>query len=249
MLSRFHSKLGTAGLIVAIVALIAALGGGAIAATGGSGGDQATASATGKQGPRGPKGPKGAKGAPGPAGPQGPAGAAGAAGPAGPKGDTGNTGSQGPSGTFSTEPLPAGETLAGIWNASGGESDSAQVAVSFPIAVPSDTIALYEFDIAGQKVGFRLQDGTVVGYPEPIESEAAFNKAKAEWAAKCPGEFDDPEAASGFLCIYQGDKVGGVQGPVELPAEGEAPHEFGIVLPFRTTSDNSAQRGSWAVTG
>jgi hypothetical protein len=91
VISRIHSKLGTAGFIISIVALVAALGGGAYAASGGLSGKQKTEV---EKIAKKYAGKPGANGAPGAAGPQGPGGAAGAKGDAG---STGNTGAAGKS--------------------------------------------------------------------------------------------------------------------------------------------------------
>jgi Collagen triple helix repeat (20 copies) len=103
VITRIHSKLGTAGFIISIVALVAALGGGAYAAS---------SHLTGKQKKEVTKiaqteakkyaGKPGAPGATGPAGPTGPAGAAGTAGAAGEKGLKGDTGTAGANGTNGT---------------------------------------------------------------------------------------------------------------------------------------------------
>jgi hypothetical protein len=110
MISRIHSKLGTAGLVVAIVALIAALSGAAIAAGGLSKQQEKQvkkiakkyAGKPGPAGPQGPVGPQGGKGDPGAPG------APGADGDPGPKGDPGDPWTAG-------GVLPSEETETGAW--------------------------------------------------------------------------------------------------------------------------------------
>lgn len=105
MFSRIHSKLGTAGLIVAIVAMVAALAGGAYAASGLNPKQKKEVKKIAKSESKkwskkfskrfaipGPAGPAGAAGPTGATGPQGPAGAPGAKGD---KGDPGNDGANG----------------------------------------------------------------------------------------------------------------------------------------------------------
>lgn len=107
MFSRIQSKLGTAGLIVAIIALVAALAGGAYAASGLNGKQKKEVKKIAKQVTKGPikneskkwsmkfakrfaiTGPAGPAGAPGPIGPIG---------LTGPKGDAGNPGEPGEEG-------------------------------------------------------------------------------------------------------------------------------------------------------
>lgn len=91
MLNRFHEKLGTAGLVVAIVALVAAMAGGAYAASGGLTGKQKKEVKTIAKSFQG-KGPKGD------AGQQGPAGANGRDGTNGKDGANGSPGAPGAKG-------------------------------------------------------------------------------------------------------------------------------------------------------
>ncbi len=248
MFSRLREHLGTAGLVVAIVALVAALAGGAIAANGG-GGDgkttasdgEATASAKAKRGPRGPKGAKGnpgPQGPAGPAGPQGPKGDTGAAGSngsngaAGAKGATGPTGPTGDDGTFSTEPLPDGETLTGFWstdlNSGTGEAPVVDTAaISFPLRVsPAPTAVAQKSLPLGKKGGYVLKTYAAAELvnekvplmgPHPCLFEAdcgseailaqenvaqALQESEDAYRAACPGTPSDPKANPGFLCFY-----------------------------------------------
>jgi hypothetical protein len=88
MFSRIHSRLGTAGLIVAVIALVAALAGTAFAAAKLNGTQKKEVEKIAK---------KWANKIPGPAGPKGDAGPAGAKGDAGSKGDAGAPGATGKS--------------------------------------------------------------------------------------------------------------------------------------------------------
>lgn len=260
MLNRIRDQIGTAGLIVAVVALVAALGGGAYAANGGGSDNnsdsKASASAVkrGKPGKRGPRGPVG------PVGPAGPAGAVGPAGPAGAQGPKGDTGAQGPQGiqgpqgpvgpagadgTFSTEPLPKGETLTGAWGAPKGSRSLESI--SFPISVSPAPKAIYQVNLFGFVVGVELQDGgyEVYGPGGTLESLTEEEASEAIEAFKdaCPGNRDAPTAEPGFLCIYEG--ING-QGPQEMGSAIEAANTFGVVVPFNPTLEDL--KGSWAVT-
>jgi len=246
MFSRVHQRLGTAGLIIAIVALVAALAGGAYAASGGLTGKQkkevkkiakAEAKKYAKRGPAGPAGPQGAKGDPGAKGDTG------AQGPQGPAGTQGPTGAAGPAGTFSTEPLPSGQTLTGAWGTSG--QGTSLVSISFPISVSPAPIALWEFVVGTPKeaIGVKLEDGSASFFG----NIANQSEAEEEWEAACPGSAAEPKAASGFVCIYNGPKTGTVSNPKERETEAEAANKFGLVVPFAPGA-GASWRGSWAVT-
>jgi hypothetical protein len=264
MFSRLREHFGTAGLVVAIVALVATLGGGAYAASGGGsapsgGGDagnfqagaggnsakatasvEATASVKGKKGPRGKTGKTGPAG---PAGPQGSAGAngkegaRGAEGEQGPEGKQGSTGLQGPKGKqgLAGAPgpscdeegkclLPSGATETGAWGAASNSGQKLWTTISFPLRLSS------------------LPEAQVVSV---AEGTAAPN---------CPGTAGDPQAAAGFLCLYeavhnkietlvafkQPDATSGVTLKMVVEKEEVAPGEF--VFP------PASSVGSWAVT-
>lgn len=243
--TRFRNRFGIPG-VISVIALVFAMLGGAYAASGPAGpGGGATASAT--KGPPGKRGPKGPRGKTGATGQQGPAGQQGSAGPPGAKGDSGAAGKDGidgVDGTFSTEPLPEGESLTGAWGTSGGEGGTEQdislVPISFPIEVSPPPLALYQFEFSpGESAGIELLDGSVAFY-EAGDPEA-FEDA-------CPGSAESPEATSGFLCIYQGATTGTVANPFGNGTLSESANSFGLVVPFKMNTGSSS-RGSWAVTG
>jgi hypothetical protein len=248
MLSRIHNKLGTAGLVIAVIALVAALAGTAIAAAGLNSKQKKEVKKIAKQF-------AGKPGAPGATGPQGPAGPQGSKGDKGDQGEQGKQGIQGKSGTFSTEPLPSGQTLTGVWGVAGGEEDTALAAISFPIKVTPAPHAIYPGpEIAGFKTGKEIEDGSSVKFfgpkPNPESLGDVEEDAKA-YEEACPGSFEEPEAASTFLCIYNGPRVGSLNSPGGVINQTllEAATESGIVLPAEITANESALRGSWAVTG
>jgi hypothetical protein len=275
---------GTAGLIVACVALVAALAGGAYAAGGLSGPEkkeiQKQAKKFSKQfaqqfaqpGSAGPAGPVG------PAGPQGAKGDTGVKGDTGAKGDTsakgatGATGAQGPAGPAGeagmcseAEPecsLAAGGVLTGVWATTGRDQPS-PAPISFPLRVSPAPTAIYQTDLAGEKLGFELKDGAVEVYgPYPCmgpgpgcvldgpEGEwlSRIEEAAEAYAAVCPGTAVDPQAEPGFLCIYpkNGKNFGA---PDQAPADSEAATEFGatVVISFNANPQGGFIRGTWAV--
>jgi hypothetical protein len=276
MISRIHSKLGTAGLVVAIVALVVALAGGAYAAQQGLNGKQKNevkkiakkfAGQDGAPGATGPQGPKGDAGATGPAGKDG---ADGEDGAPGADGEDGAPGADGEPGMCSAEEpectLAAGGVLTGVWSITGNAHVS-PAAISFPVRVSPAPTALLQTEFAGEKIGIELKDGETAIYgPWPCAvgtgcifdeaEEEAFperlEEANAAWVAACGGSATTPEAESGFLCIYRKDTAGGAVLPspgLPLASKSEAAHTFGVTVPFEFSASGGYIRGSWAVTG
>jgi collagen triple helix repeat protein len=251
MISRFQGRFGIPG-VIAVTALVFAMFGGAYAM---SGGQKKAATSKVLRGPRGRRGPRGK---PGPTGPQGLVGASGKDGAPGP------AGSPGKPGTFSTEPLPTGQSLSGMWATSGGlgiqtpvsgqetmsRHDISQAAISFPIRVTPAPIALYEQELGGFRLGVHLEDEAASLY----EFSGNLEEAQEKFLAACPGSAANPQAKSGFLCIYvdQGSAVGTTIQPSQVAGETpkllEAANTFGVTVPFRM-DEETALRGSWAVTG
>jgi hypothetical protein len=230
VISRIHSKLGTAGFIISIVALVAALGGGAYAASNGLSGKQkkevekiakkfagkpGAAGATGPAGPAGPAGGKGDNGAPGAAGKDG---AQGLAGPTGPQGPQGAQGVQGPAGMLPSGAiaLQPGQTETGIWNAT-------------PAAGGSTTLIAYPLQLAAEPEVVIVREG---------------DTAPAECAG---GTAAEPKAEPGNLCVY-------VTFEVELETITDntwAPQQgMRLNLGFGGTNDgdNAVVIGTWAVS-
>jgi len=243
----------------------------------------------GPAGPAGPQGPVGPQGAKGDKGDSGSNGSNGSNGANGKSVETGNAtvgecanggatvlvagepatkkkvcngapGTNGTNGTFSTEPLPEGETLTGAWGTSGGGDtnganpevlDISQLQVSFPISVSPEPTAVWPLTGLGA-VGIALEDGDYCYFgvpdceePESLEELEAMEDA---YAAACPGSAAQPEAASGFLCFYIGTISGFAIQPFAIPSLLEAANEYGLVVPLKV-GQNSYARGSWAVTG
>lgn len=205
MISRIHSKLGTAGFIVAIVALVAALGGGAYAAQQGLNGKQKKQVKNivkseikknpGPQGPAGPQGLPGAAGAPGAKGDKGDKGDQGDQGPKGDKGATGDEGPEGPEGSPWTAggTLPPGKTETGAWSYGiVNHSQLQRVSVSFSIP---------------------LKVAPTVHVIKANGLEKVFNPGSEEFEdvaqPACPGAFEEPAADPGVLCVYTSSAFGG----------------------------------------
>ena len=121
--------------------------------------------------------PRGPRGRAGSEGPQGPQGAEG---PQGPAGSQGPPGQQGPPGPFPDGDLPVGKTVRGDWIMGGHDSVTGSGGGAAFSAI---------------SFGFRFRAAPtphviLVGQTPPSE---------------CPGTVAAPEAASGNLCIYEGE--------------------------------------------
>jgi hypothetical protein len=233
--------------LVAIVALVFAMTGGAYAAKrflitstkqispavlkalkGGNGKPGANG-ASGAGGPQGPAGPQGSSGPQGPAGPQSPPGSAGAPGKEGPQGVPGSEGPEGQPWTPENT-LPKNAVEKGIWFApTGVEKEIATISFPVPLAA--------------------ALDATHVHY-------ITRKEAKETLPAGCSGTVEEPAAAAGFLCIFEGPFV--FTTPEEhkgVPIKPGAVNPFteggagttGTMLLFLETEPESQFTGTWAV--
>jgi hypothetical protein len=265
MFSRIHEKLGTAGFVISIVALMVALTGGAYAA--GALNPKVKKQITKESKKFSKKFSKqfaiaGAPGAKGDAGTPGAKGDAGTNGTNGSNGTSGTNGANGEAGMCSEAnpecALPAGGVLTGMWGASGSANDFSLAVISFPLRVSPAPTALLEDNLAGHTVGYELKEGEVSLYgPRSLAeiSEALGNgedptplveEDTAAFQEKCPGSADEPEAQSGFLCIYPGDRNGTVFSPLSLQSSTQAATEYGITVPWKLEDSQGFVRGTWA---
>lgn len=236
MISRIHSKLGTAGFVVAIVALVAALSGAAIAAGGLSRSQEKQIKKIVKKEVK-----KEAKKHPGPQGPAGPAGAAGAKGATGAQGVQGNPGTPGKDGedgvcsiSLPECVLPSNATVTGNW------SWSTQPGAA-------------TFGGVFATISFPLKYGESDGEVPTIE----FHES-GDTSENCEGSMTEPIADPGFLCIYTGGLEHAGE-PTEASLNGsysdlnsgvvlEFPLEKVEVAPGEEEYVESWGYGSWAVT-
>lgn len=239
LISRIHSKLGTAGFIVAIVALVAALAGTAFAAAKLNGTQKKEVEkiakkfagkpgAKGDTGAAGPAGPAGAAGAKGDIGEKGPKGDPGEKGPPGAPGAPGKEGPAGEAGACSEEDkecvMPSGSTLTGHWGYGSGALAVVTTPISFNLRYPGEEGPEYHY------VTF-----------EEIEEEEA--------PEECPGTPSKPTAKAGNVCIYQIDKdfanPGSFEKGITDGMGGADP--YGITLAF-LAEEFQFSSGTWAVT-
>lgn len=153
----------------------------------------------------------------------------------------------GQNGTFSSEPLPSGQTLTGVWATSGEGIDLAQI--SFSISVSPAPTAVYHDIVGPYSLGLLLEEEKVSFFPNanPGTLQELEEDEKA-YATDCPGSSSNPKAAPGFLCIYPGKQEGSVSTPTNAAKASEAASDFGAIVPLSGSSNSSSLRGTWAVT-
>jgi len=289
---------GTAGLIVACVALVLALTGAAFAAGKLTSKEKKEVEKIAKKF----AGKAGAPGAPGANGTNGASGAPGAAGKSiavskiepgeeaceergGVEVKTegsgsarevcnGKAGADGTNGTFSTEPLPSGQTLTGVWSTATqgpvGETHVEPQEEEIEYAVETEP-GVFENKkktvVTSVSAPITNSSGnTTVSISLPIEvkpapqavleaqpgfpggyglEKEAFSFVFQTWSEDCPGSAEEPKAAPGFLCLYVSE---GVATP-EPSSRIEAAHSFGVNIPLHISEAGSRRvSGSWAVT-
>jgi hypothetical protein len=186
--------------------------------------------------------PAGAKGPTGSQGPQGPQGSPGTPGAPGSPGTPGTPGTPGQNGNFAPT-LQSGQSLTGTYVVRGVNGslagptavNGAETAISFPVPLASGPI----------NARLKSRAGTDPGEPT---------------AQQCPGTFQNPSAAPGFLCIYEQDRFAagapGFCNPTDTPpascSSGSGNNKvsrWGMILDFSGTSPGTFQSsGTWAVT-
>ncbi len=140
------------------------------------------------------------------------------------KGNNGVNGSNGVNGangtTGFTSTLPSGKTELGTWAADLLQKESVYYV---PISFNIPLLALPEYTVIGRK---------------------------APSTAECPGTVGNPQAASGHLCIYVGELLGGTLFEFDPSQEGFGVNRYGTVLGLKSGAIEGAfGYGTWAVTG
>lgn len=245
MLSRIHSKLGSAGLVVAIVALVAALSGAAFAAGGLSAPEKKEikkqskkyAKQFAKPGPAGPAGPAGPQGAPGPKGDKGDKGDKGEDGSQGIQGKQGLQGVPGEPGEdgacSEAQPscvLPSGATETGAWAV---YNNTNVVSLSFNLALAEAPEGIHYVTPGGEEKAFVPGEGF-----------------KLVPATVCLGEVENPTAPAGQVCVYAAVEENPTPSFGFVPIGGKL-HLFTTGATFQFSVEPGAGQtalGTWAVT-
>lgn len=229
MFSKLHERLGTAGLVIAVLALVVALAGTAFAATGLNGKQKKEVKKIAKQF-------AGKPGAVGPVGPAGPAGPQGPKGDPGPKGETGAPGQPGEEGEVG-EPGETGEagacsvTIPKCELPSGATLVGAWAFNTINVANPSTAISF----------GLRVK----------AEPEVEYVDGGAGPTENCPGNFENPKAKAGYLCIYvnSAETVNAETASTHHGSLGSDLHSGAVVsLVPENVANETIGRGTWAVT-
>jgi hypothetical protein len=158
-------------------------------------------------------------------------------------GKNGTNGTNGSDGTFSTEPLPEGETLTGIWSHFFSSPHVEAIGVSYPLQVePAPTKAVL--------VGTPGIPGASFNPATGQEFTPMFEETEVE--ALCPGSAAVPSAEPGVVCIYADTKqtanfaLAALSSTPEVGTSADA--NSGTVFPVEGSGSNSYINGSWAVT-
>jgi len=119
-----------------------------------------------------------------------------------------------------TSTLPRGKTELGTWAANLLTKESVYY---MPISFNIPLAALPEYAIIGKK---------------------------APSTAVCPGTVGNPQAASGYLCIYVGELFEGTLFEFDPNQEGFGVNRYGTVLGLKSgVTEGAFAYGTWAVTG
>ena len=261
MISRVHSRFGTAGMVVAVIALVVALAGGAYAASGGLTAKQkkqvkkiaqTEAKKFATAGPQGPPGPPGPAGAPGKDGSNGTDGtdgnsvvveneapgikcAVGGVNVEVEESQTKNYVCNGQTGFV--EALPSGSSLKGVFS---GTAKDAATAILIPIS--------FEIEVSPAPTLVYIVEGGELAYT--VDSAGTFGiLVEEEVEAVCPGDPGSPEAEPGYVCLYT-EKAENVEVDTSGFVGGWAkPSKYGVSLPLEVAAgaEVGAVRGTWAV--
>ena len=160
--------------------------------------------------------------------------------PKGAKGDTGASGAQGPAGPSLPGTLPSGQTLQGAYAFSGYYGGSPPPYSKYDKG-PADGVITFQIPLAAAPnlaLIPRRQDVNQPGSPPP----------------QCPGTILNPQAASGWLCVYESGIANndGLEAFSTFNGAQNTATRFGVGLnidgPFDTNAVHRTSKGTWAVT-
>ncbi len=194
----------------------------------------------GANGKNGANGAAGSVGSPGPAGPAGPGGGQGPQGPAGATGAAGKEGPPGKNGANGKEGSP--------WTAGG--------------KLPEGATETGAWDVRGTATAEGEDKTTPISFTIRLAAEPSMEVIPFKGTTtNCKGTVEEPTAAEGVLCVYEGEsalhkgKLKYIGAPVNfLPAGVGATGTVGLELVFETEKPTTAgeevsAEGTWAVTG
>jgi len=141
------------------------------------------------------------------------------------------SGHEGKNGTFGSEPLPAGQTLKGVWATTG---------YAVAASEPADSAVSFADPVVSPEIGENFE----YNYIKPEEGEG---EPKENLPAGCKGNVFKPVAEPGKLCVF-GKEESNVKHAAEIKVLPES-----TVLGFRIQAISAAQgnvfaQGTWAVT-
>jgi hypothetical protein len=137
---------------------------------------------------------------------------------AGPQGAAGPAGPQGPAGPI-TGTLPSGVTLRGVYGISARSTTPGSV-----------------------------QAPITYGLALPGDPATHYVPAAGPAPPQCPGDYNDPRALPGHLCVYEYVADGTTSVLIDFPA-GTGSARFGAIVQGNTAGEvNATVKGTWAVT-
>jgi hypothetical protein len=154
--------------------------------------------------------------------------------------------------------LPVGGTETGTWafNGSGEVKFTAEVGGTPEEITVGDEHAFVSISFPIQlAAGLSATECSTV--PKPSTCQVHY-QTEAEFNAFCPGTSGAPAAASGNLCVYEGNLATGslvnatfksINKVGSENAGGEGANKVGALLIFELTGPNARGNGTWAVTG
>ncbi|MDX6635936.1 MAG: hypothetical protein QOF06_2139 [Solirubrobacterales bacterium] len=253
MFSRIQSKFGTAGLVVAIVALVVALTGAAFAATGLNSKQKKEVTKIAKK-YAGKQGPAGAQGPAGPAGKDGTNGTNGTDGTDGKSVVVGTAGAECPAGGATVQVAGEASTKKAVCNGEDGETGftetlpSGETETGAWAVYNTTTVVPLSFNIPLEAAP------TAVRYMNPSGEEKVFNPALPGFefvaATHCTGDFENPTAPAGEVCVYAEveEQPAPTFGFVPIGAKLKK-YETGVTFQFSVEKDlGQTALGTWAVT-
>jgi hypothetical protein len=226
--------------------------------TTGKTGPKGPTGATGKTGPKGATGttgktgPKGPTGATGKTGPKGATGVGGITGPEGPTGAKGPTGFQGPEGpTGAKGPTGAQGGATGATGATGPGGTSCPTKGGSTLGSGCTETGWWAFgEFISEPAGAEVL--TPFSFPIPLAGELQHkvyvSRVSNPDPTHCPGNETSPEAAPGYLCVYEEALSGKLNAP-SIHDSSSGPNNPGGFLDFVVNTEGSVfGDGSFAVT-
>jgi hypothetical protein len=155
---------------------------------------------------------------------------------------------------LNSEGLPGRNGVNGSNGVNGGNgangANGSNGATGFTSTLPSGKTELgtWAADVLIEESVYYVPISFNIPLREPPEFTIVPKKSSS--APECPGTVGNPQAASGHLCIYVGELLGGTLFVFDPSQEGGGVNTYGTVLGVKSGAGSAALAyGTWAVTG